>query len=125
MSLEIFNVREGTTPDYTALLVDKNDVPVPGSVLDSVILTYYQEYTGEIINGREKQNISQANNWTFDDDGNIVWHMQPGDSVILDDRLSHEPHIALLEFTYAGVNGTEYGKFQFRVLVENIEKVPA
>lgn len=115
---------EGTTPDYTAQLVDKNDNPVPGDVLDSLQLTFYQEYTEEIINGRSKQSVHNTNDVTLDDEGLLRWRKRPEDLVILDDELHWEPHVALFEFSYAGPNGTEYGKHVVRFLVKNLSKVP-
>lgn len=116
-------VTEETTPDYTANLVDRNDDPVPGDALDTLVLTYYAEYTRVIINGRDKQSVHNANDVTLDDDGNLVWRLRPEDSVILDDALHQEPHIALFEFSYAGPSGTEHGKHEVRILVTNLEKV--
>lgn len=124
-AMETIEYREATTPDYTALLVDKDDNPVQGDVLDTLVLTYYQEHTGEIINDREGQSVHNANGVTLDDDGNLVWRLRPEDLVILDDSLRHEPHIALFEFSYAGPQGTEFGKHRVRFLVQNLSKVPA
>ncbi len=122
---ETIEAREGTTPDYTAQLVDKDENPVPGDVLDTLVLTYYHEYTGTIINGRNKQSVHNANDVMLNDQGNLVWRLRPEDTVILDDALHQEPHLALFEFSYAGPSGTEFGKHEVRILVTNLDKVPA
>lgn len=115
---------EGTTPDYTAQLVDRDLNPVDGDVLDTLTLKYYQEYTEEIINGRNAQSVHNANDVTIDNTGLMRWRLRPEDTVIKDDALHQEPHIALFEFSYAGPNGTEYGKHQVRFLITNVSKVP-
>jgi hypothetical protein len=125
VAIETIEYVERTTPDYTAQLVDRDENPVPGDVLDSLVLTYYQEYTGEIINARTGQSVHNANGVTLDDAGNLVWRLRPEDLAILDDDLSHEPHIALFEFSYAGPEGEQFGKHRVRFLVANLSKVPA
>lgn len=123
-AIETIGEVENTTPDYRASLVDKDENPVPGDVLDSLQLTFYQEYSGEIINHRSKQSVHNANDVTLDDDGTLLWRKRPEDTVILDDSLHEEPHVALFEFSYAGPNGTEFGKHEVRFLVKNLSKVP-
>jgi hypothetical protein len=118
-------VTERTTPDYVANLVDRDDNPVPGDVLDTLTLTYTTEYGNVVLNGRDKQSVHNANDVELNDAGDLVWRMRPEDTVILDDSLHEEPHIALFEFSYAGPSGTEFGKHQVRILVRNLERVPA
>lgn len=122
--IETLDVDEDTTPLYEANLVDLNDEAVSGSVLDTIVCTLYQEYTREIVNGRDKQNVSQANGVTIDIFGLLRWYLSPEDTAILDDELHQEPHVALFEFSYAGPAGTEYGKKEVRFLVTNLSKVP-
>ena len=123
--IETIEYRERTSPDYVAQIVDAQDEPVPGDVLDSLVLTYYQEYTEEIINARTGQSVHNANGVTLDDAGNLVWRLRPEDLAILDPALHQEPHIALFEFSYAGPEGPQFGKHQVRFLVTNLSKVPA
>jgi hypothetical protein len=115
---------EETTPSYKAQLVDIDNNPVPGDVLDTLTLKYYQEYTEAIIHGRNAQSVHNANDVTLDDTGLLRWRLRPEDTVILDDALHQEPHIALFEFSYAGPAGTEYGKHQVRFLIANLSRVP-
>jgi hypothetical protein len=122
--LETFEITEGTTPDYTATLLDKDGVAVPGSVLDSLLLTYFQEYTGAIINGRDSQSVLQINGITVDEDGKLIWTLSLADAAILDNSLHEEPHIAQFMFTYPGVGGsTEVSRHKVRFLVQNQDKV--
>lgn len=123
-TVETFELAEDTTPDYTVYLVDKDDDPIPGSVLDSLVLTFYQEYTRAIINARDRQNVLQLNGVTVDEAGKLTWNMTRGDTAIINDALRHEPHMALFEYTFPGVNGTEYAKHVARLNVFNMVRVP-
>lgn len=127
--IETFEIAEGTTPDYVVFLKgkpvgDADPVAIPGSVLDTLTLTYFQEYTEEIVNSRSLQNVLQVNNVTVDEDGRLTWTLQPGDSVVLDDALHQEPHIARFDFSYPGANGTEVSRHEVRLLVKNYRVTP-
>lgn len=122
-NIETLTYAEGTTPDYEAQLVDKDNNAVPGDALDSLTLKYYQEYSEDVINSRNGESVHNANDVTLDDTGLLRWRLRPEDTVILDDELHQEPHLALFEFSYAGPNGQEYGKHQVRFLITNLSKV--
>jgi hypothetical protein len=122
--IDTFELLEGTTPDYEATLLDKSEVAIPGSVLDSLTLTFFQEYTETIINSRDGQNVLQVNGVTVDEAGRMVWTLTPEDSAILDDSLHQEPHLARFDFTYPGASGTEVGRHVVRLLVTNLRRVP-
>lgn len=127
--IETFEIAEGTTPDYIVTLLakalgDAAAQPIPGSILDSLTLTYFHEYSEVIINGRSGQNVLQVNNVTVDEEGKLTWTLQPEDSVILDDALHQEPHIARFDFTYPGANGTEVSRHEVRLLVKNYGLTP-
>lgn len=128
--IETFEIAEGTTPDYTATLRGKPAVaggvgdPIPGSVLDSLTLTYFQEYSEEIINSRNAQNVLQINGVTVDEDGLLTWTLGVADTAILDDSLHQEPHLARFDFTFPGANGTEVSRHEVRLLVKNFRVTP-
>lgn len=122
--INTFETLEGTTPDYVVTIVDKDDNPVPGSVLDSLTLTVYQEYTEAIVNNRDDQNVLQINGVTVDENGRLRWVMTPDDTAILDDKLHQEPHVAQFEMTYPGVNGTEASSHEVRILITNLQRTP-
>lgn len=125
-----FDITEDTTPDYTAVLREKTQAdgtagdPIPGSVLDSLTLTLYQEYTRAIINSRNRQNVLQLNGVTVAEDGTLLWTMTREDTAIINDALRSEPHVALFEYTFPGANGTEYAKHAVRFNVDNLTRVP-
>jgi hypothetical protein len=127
---ETHEITEDTTPDYTAVLREKTQpngdlgAPIPGSVLDSLTLTFYQEYTRAIINGRNQQNVLQLNGVSVGEDGVLLWTMTREDTAILNDALRSEPHVAIFEYTFPGTNGTEYAKHVVRFNVDNLVRVP-
>lgn len=118
-----FAVYERTTPDYIATLRDKNLNPVPGSVLDSLTLTYFHEYSRVIINGRDGQNVLQLNGVTIDENGVLTWTLSLEDTAILHDALMSEPHIARFDYTFPGLTQTEVGRKEVRILVDNLRRV--
>lgn len=110
---------EGTTPEISAVLVDLSQTPISGSVLSGLKLTYYQEYTQAIINSRNAQNVLQTNGVTVDGNGKLVWNMSAADTVILNDALETEPHIAHFEFSYLD-GDTKVGSLTVRIPITNI-----
>lgn len=92
-----FQVTERTVAQYSGKLIDEKQAPVPAATLTSLTLSLYDRITGTYINSRNLQNVLNANNVTVDTTGNIVWQIQPGDNIILDDSLLTETHIALFE----------------------------
>jgi len=122
--IETFDIAEGTTPDYIATLLDKDLNAIPGSVLDTLTLTYFQEYSEEIINSRSLQNVLQLNGVTVDEAGQLRWTLTAQDSAILDDSLHQEPHLARFDFSYPGTAGTEVSRHEVRLLVKNFRVTP-
>lgn len=113
-------IKEGTTPEISAVLLDLNDVPIPGGVLTALKLTHYQQYSLAIINSRNAQNVLQTNNVTVDSNGKMVWKMVVADTVILNDALDTEPHVAYFEFSYLDGADTKVGRLVIVIPVENI-----
>lgn len=122
VGLQTFDVKERTTPTYDASLL-ADGVAIPGSVLDSLTLTYYHEYTEEVTNGRSNQNVLQINDVTVDEAGTLHWRLTEADTVIDDDHLELEPHIARFDFSYPGPHGTASSRHIVRVMIHNIARV--
>jgi len=107
----IFPAIEATKAVYAGQLVDETGTPVPASVLTSGVLTLYDLRSGSIINGRNGQNILNANNVTIDASGNITWTMAPTDHPFLGgppNPTSVERHIAFFTFVWPGSGGLEH-----------------
>jgi len=80
----LIELTEGETATYTASLQDENGAPVSSASLSGARLTYYSVHTGAIINGRNNQNILNANNVTISAGGALAWKLQEADVRISD-----------------------------------------
>lgn len=131
--LPTFQFREQTTGRVTALLVGGDGVtPLPASSLISLQLTLYvikQNGTDEVINGRNQQDVLNANNVQVLETPvllsngrfyNFAWVVQPADTTIIETFLSYERHIALLEWGWPIGNR---GKEEFVINVKNLRRV--
>lgn len=112
---------EKTTRKITAVVADENDAPIPAASLSSLALTLYSLHSLAVVNGRNAQNVLNANNVTVDASGNLVWDVQPADNAILDATLAVEIHRALFEWTWSG--GAKSGKHEIDLYVKNLNKV--
>jgi len=103
---------------YTATLKDETGTVILLASLASLVLTFRDKQTGQIINGRDTQNVLNTNNVTVHaTSGLLTWQMQPADNVIFDASISVgdvEKHIALFKWQTTG--GT-VGKFQEEIAV--------
>ncbi len=115
-----FTVLEATTARYLATLQDEAGTPIPGSSLATLTLTLYDRASGEIINGRNAQNVKNANGVTIGEDGALVWTMTPADTAILGSG-TQEAHVALFAWTWGG---GKTGRHEVTLLVTNLTKVP-
>ena len=82
---------------YRAQIVDENKQPISANVLTSYTLTLYDLQSGGFINGRNKQNVLNANQVTVDLNGNVVWIWLPADMTIINAARTVEEHVALFE----------------------------
>lgn len=118
-----FDILEQSTGSYTAVIVGNDGVtPLPLATLSTMILTLYAILTNgtvQIINGRNAQNILNANNVTVDAFGTLVWTIQTLDTA-MQEALPFERHIALFEWTWP--QGA--GKHEIVLVVKNLTEVP-
>lgn len=124
IDVTVATITEGTTPEISAVLANLSQVPLPGSALLALTLTYYQEYTQAIINDRNAQNALQANRVTVDAAGVLIWKLSALDTAILNDALETEPHIAHFSYSYSDGVGILIGSLTFRIPVANLVRVP-
>lgn len=113
-------VPEESTPLLTFQIVDRDGV---GFQPDVFILTLYDNKTGDILNGRDEQNVLNANGCTVDADGNVEFTMEPEDTTILDTASALEVHIALFEWTWNA--GLFHGKHEIQHKIRNMSQVPS
>jgi hypothetical protein len=98
-----------TTGVYRFDLVDEADVTVNASQINELTLTYYDWVDGTIINGRENQNVLNANNVELiTPPGSpivttLTWLIQQADTVILHPGQPWEIHVAIFRWSWAGM----------------------
>lgn len=113
-----YQINERESGRFTALLLGDDETMIPGSTLSTLVLTLYvvkSDGTDQILNSRNRQNVLGVNDVVLydteqtDPDGNpynLLWNIRPLDTVIVEERLNWERHIALFEWTTpAGVSG--------------------
>lgn len=76
----VIEVREGATATYGTTLLDQACNPIQAA-LDTLTLTLKDLVTGEIINGRDNQNVLNVNGVTINA-GELQWQIAPEDSVV-------------------------------------------
>ncbi len=113
---------ERSSAKITGILKDENGAVISSASLSTLVLSLYVEGSpSTIINGRNKQNVLNANGVTVDGSGNLAWLMDPLDNSIMDSTLSIEQHVALFEWTYGG---SRAGRFEILISVKNLNLVP-
>ncbi len=115
-------IAERTTPRISAVLKDETGAVIPGSALTALTLTLYLagDLT-QILNGRNKQNVLNANGVTVDAAGNLIWTSSAADHAFLS-TAEEEAHVALFEWTWAA--GAKAGKHELLLYVTNLVGVP-
>lgn len=117
-------VRENSTAKFTCTLEDENGDGVAPGDLESLLLTLYDQASGDIINSRDGQDVFNENGVTLEEDGSLTWIMEPDDNPIVGEVLSGktERHVALFEWIY-GLSGEKAGNDEVFIDVKAIEKV--
>jgi hypothetical protein len=103
-----FGVNELSTGQYTAVIVGNDGVTrLPAVTLSTLTLTLYvikQDGTQAVVNGRNVQNVLNANNVTVDPNGNLTWAIQVGDTTLVE-NVPNEIHRAVFAWTWAAGAG--------------------
>lgn len=118
-----FGILEATTGTFTGTLTANDGVtPIPAASLLTFTLTLYNilaNGTVNYINGRNAQNVLNANNVTVNASGLVTWSIQAADSALIE-AVPFERHIALWEWTATGV----VGKHETVMVVQALTEVP-
>lgn len=115
------SILEKTTAIYRAQIGDENGDPLSGSVLLTLCVTFYDLTTGDIINGRNNQDILNKNNAAVDATGLLTWRLDPADTYLVSTDNKTETRIALFTWTWGTPEKT--GRFEERFTIKNLEKV--
>jgi hypothetical protein len=106
--ISVFNLPEQTRGDYSFVLRDRDGETVSFATLTTATLTLY--LTDGVttpfvfVNGRQNQNILNANNVTITADGRVTWDIQSADMAIFNTTNFFEPRVGLFKFVWpAGV----------------------
>ena len=98
---------------YTATLVDGSGNPVGGNLLDSLTLTLKDKATGQVINGRDAQDVLNKAGVTLSNLGALVWDVTPLDNTIVHVGAKVEEHEAEFVWEWAA----HIGRHKFTILV--------
>lgn len=101
---KVYPIKEKETGVYSFTIKDEAGLVIPATQLYEVKLTVHVPSSGAIVNGRDAQNVKNANNVTISEAGVVTWTLQVADVTIVDDSLDKETHQCLFLFTWqAGV----------------------
>lgn len=117
------SVDEGTTHDYSAVLVDEQAIPRGSDVIGTLTLTLLNDSDQSVINSRNAQNVLNTNGVTLDTQGHLVWTIAPADTAIIDPDgvpyFTDEIHIAQFDWTWSA--GAKHGRHVVRLLVRRLK----
>lgn len=122
-----FDVLENSSYRLSGQFADEDGNPIVGTAVQTLTVTLYaQDDITTIINGRDNQDILNANNGVVGTGGDFQWYMQPADNPILDTSLTHEYHTALFEWTWdrQDGNGIREQRLEVVFVVQNLSNVP-
>jgi hypothetical protein len=111
---------EGTTGFYSFDLTDAAGLAIDASQTETLTLTVYDVATGTIVNGREAQDVLNANDVTLITvlsplKSTVTWALQPADTVRLGLRREVEPHLAVFAWSWDSGAQHQAHKVQFGV----------
>lgn len=90
----------GSTPEYTALIVDAERRGIPASRLDALRLTIVNTLSGQVVNSCQDQNILNTNRGTVDEEGLVTVTLQRGDTS-MDDVPGDSDVLRSLQFLWS------------------------
>jgi hypothetical protein len=123
---------EGSSALYIGTLIKEDGFPADMTALDSFVLSVYSSLTGAVINGRDSQNVLNANGvsvyaslQTIVIEGkthtyNIAWQMSPADNAILTGKMLEE-RAGMFLATWSG--GAKKWPHEVKWTVRNLAKV--
>ena len=114
-------VHENTTPRLKGTLQDADGNALTLAQVATLKVWLYNRKTGAIINGRDGQNIKNANGGTLHDtSGAFTFQTAVADVAIQDDTQTGEVHITVIRWTYG--SGLE-GAYVWALQIDNEVRV--
>lgn len=111
--VEVYNINEGETRTWSAIMRDAAGAPLPGSALSTLVLTIREEYAREIIHARDRQNVLNTNGVTVGSGGELVWTVDPLDVTLLSRAAPTMLYRILFEWSYVSGPVVREGGFEF------------
>jgi hypothetical protein len=72
------------------------------------------------LNGRDAQNVLNANGVTIDDSGNLVWTLAPADNAIVSPGADLERHRAVFDVQWSSTRRLVH---EVEILVRNVRSI--
>jgi hypothetical protein len=124
---------EATTNVYAFAIADEQAQTIPPAELDALTLTYFDQTTHAIINGRDNQNVLNTNDVvveTVTDASTtpptittvVHWTLQPDDTVCLHPTQTWEVHVAQFELQWADT--VRVARHRIGIGVEHVLHLP-
>jgi len=111
---------EKTSSKITGTFLDETGTPVPSASFTAITMSLFLlDDSAPIINGRDNQNILNANNCTVDANGLFTWNVQPADRAMVGSGGS-EIHRA--EIRYKWNAGASEGVVVIDLPINNLKK---
>lgn len=125
ITIPVYDIRESSTAQFSAILKDETGSPISGSSLTSMTLTVYDNVSNTIINSRDHANVLNANGVTVSETGKLVWTLTANDSPIANsanvDDFGTESHTALFEYRWA--SGDKASSFELILRVQAVNRL--
>jgi hypothetical protein len=119
---------EGTTGSYSFALVDGVGEPIDPGFLDTLTATYWDLDNHVIVNGRDHQNILNANGGSVQSVVGppavtvVMLEFTPDDTVILNEHRRTEQRVLTFEWSWDG--GQRHNAHAVQFGINNLEFVP-
>jgi hypothetical protein len=117
--------QEGESGNLVVVFKDMDGNAIAKAALISLVCTQYDRDTRTVINGRENQNVLDANNGAVASNGTLTLRLGPDDTVLIGNLAygSSETHCLLFRWTWSDSVETRTGKcgpltFRIENLVE-------
>lgn len=94
--------RERVSGEYSATITDPSEAAIPLSKVDTLVLTLVDLDSDTVINSRDNQDVLNANDVTYNEQGELVWTIRPADNAIVGDVCAGKAqrHLATFELTW-------------------------
>lgn len=112
---------ERSTAVYRATIGDELEVPISGASLTTLTVTVYDLTTGNIVNGRNNQDVLNKKGVTVDAAGRLAWQLDPADTGLVSQTNLQEIRVAL--FTWTWGDPVKTGRYEVRFTIKNLNKV--